>query len=296
MRRRSRNVPVGTYDPASDRWVDGNAAGTVDRAKLTLVTFNIWFNELHAEQRYQTIADLLHRDLPDVMVFQEVTPAALDVLLSQPWIRERYRRAEVTGAGVGNYGLLMLTRLPVGRVTYTGLPTRLSRGFLRAEFTINGRPVVIAAIHLESGKAASRLRARQLRMILRAMRGAETSVVLGDFNLRNAENGVIGPPYLDVWPAVRPHDDGFTEDTSINLMRYDMKSKHRHVRFDRVLLKSDSWTATEIGLLGTEPIAADLPRVFPSDHFGVRCRLVPKGSTKGFQQQRIWPTWRSFRS
>lgn len=296
MRRRPRHVGVGAFDPASNRWIDGAAAGAVDRTGLTLVTFNIWFNELHAQQRYRTIAELLSRDMPDVMVFQEVTPAALDVFLGQPWIRERYRRAEVTGAGVGNYGLLMLTRLPVGRVTYTGLPTRLSRGFLRAEFTVNGRPVVIAAIHLESGKAASRLRARQLRTIFRAVRGAETAVVLGDFNLRKAENGVIGPPYLDVWPDVRPQDDGFTEDTSINLMRYDMKNKHRHVRFDRVLLKSESWTATEIDLLGTEPIAADLPRVFPSDHFGVRCRLVPTRSTKETQQQRIWPTWRSFRS
>ena len=296
MRRRHRSVPVGAFDPASNRWVDGDAAGTVDRAGLTLVTFNIWFNEKHAQQRYQAIADLLSRDLPDVMVFQEVTPAALDVFLAQPWIRERYRRAEVTGVGVGNYGLLMLTRLPVGRVTYKGLPTRLSRGFLRAEFVVNGRPVVIAAIHLESGKAASRLRARQLRTVFRAVRGAETTVVLGDFNLRDAENGAIGKKFLDVWPDLRPHDDGFTEDTSINLMRYDMKDKHRHVRFDRVLIESESWAATEIDLLGTEPIAADLPRVFPSDHFGVRCRLVPKRSTKSVQQQRIWPTWRSFRS
>jgi len=53
-----------------------------------------------------------------------------------------------------------------------------------------------------------------------------------------------------------------------------MKDKHRHVRFDRVLVKSRRWTATEVELLGTEPIAAGLPRVFPSDHFGVKCRLT----------------------
>jgi tyrosyl-DNA phosphodiesterase 2 len=59
-------------------------------------------------------------------------------------------------------------------------------------------------------------------------------------------------------------------------MRYDMKDKHRHVRFDRVVLKGDRWTATDIELLGTEPIAEDLPRVFPSDHFGVACRLTSR--------------------
>ena len=54
---------------------------------------------------------------------------------------------------------------------------------------------------------------------------------------------------------LRPREDGFTEDTTINLMRYDSKNKQRHVRFDRVLLKGDGWTPTEIELLGTEPIS-----------------------------------------
>ena len=57
-------------------------------------------------------------------------------------------------------------------------------------------------------------------------------------------------------------------------MRFDSKNKHRQVRFDRVLLKGSAWAAADIGLIGTEPIAADLPRVFPSDHFGVRSRLI----------------------
>ena len=56
-------------------------------------------------------------------------------------------------------------------------------------------------------------------------------------------------------------------------MRYDMKDKHRHVRFDRILLKGAHWAAIDIELLGQEPIDAELPRVFPSDHFGVECRL-----------------------
>jgi hypothetical protein len=92
--------------------------------------------------------------------------------------------------------------------------------------------------------------------------------------MRDDENHWIAAPYCDVWPALRPDEDGFTEDTSINLMRYDMKDKHRHVRFDRVLLKGRSWAASEIELLGKAPISAELPRVFPSDHFGVECRLT----------------------
>jgi tyrosyl-DNA phosphodiesterase 2 len=295
VRRRRRSVPVGTFDGAADRWVDVDTAGAAECDGLTLATFNIWFNEYHAEQRYRAIAELLSRNMPEIMVFQEVTPTALATFLAQPWIRERYRRAEVTGARVGNYGLLMLSSIPVDRVSYTRLPTRLARGYLLAEFTVNDRPVVVAAIHLESGKAARRLRARQLRRIFRALRNAESAVVLGDFNMRESENGLIRDPYLDVWPVLRPHEDGFTEDTTINLMRLDSKNKQRHVRFDRVLLNTDSWMATDVGLLGTEPVSSSLPRVFPSDHFGLWCHLRhrPGRTAKTVRRKGLWRLLRS---
>jgi tyrosyl-DNA phosphodiesterase 2 len=282
-------VPVGSFDLASKRWTNVETASRVARDELTLVTFNIWFSDFHAEERYRAIADVLSRRMPDVMVFQEVTPSALAVFLAQPWIRVRYRRAEVTGGDVGNYGMLMLSRLPINDVTYTRLPTNLARGFMTAELDTGGTPLTVVAVHLESGKAAAGLRARQLGRVLRTLRRTDNAVVLGDFNMRDAENGRIGEPYLDVWPALRPGDDGFTEDTTINLMRLDSKNKQRHVRFDRVLLKGSGWTASDIELLGTEPISSKLPRVFPSDHFGVLCRLESQsGTTEDARPQRFW--------
>jgi tyrosyl-DNA phosphodiesterase 2 len=272
---------VATYDPATKSWNRVDDAGAVDRDELTVTTFNVWFDSYFADQRYRAIAQLLSREMPDVMVFQEITPAALSVLLAQPWVRERYRSAAVVGSRAGNYGQLMLSRLPTSRVTYTRLPTRLSRGFLKAEFTVNGRLLVVCSVHLESGKRNVRLRGRQLRRMFRALRSAEDAVVLGDFNMRDSENGRIAPPYHDVWPMLRPQDDGFTEDTAINHMRYDSKPKHRQVRFDRVLLKGPAWGATSIDLLGTEAISGTHPRVFPSDHFGVICGVVNQASSPG---------------
>jgi tyrosyl-DNA phosphodiesterase 2 len=286
-----RHVPVGAFDATTGQWTDIDADGAVDRDELTVTTFNIWFNSYFAEERYRAIAELLSRDLPDVMVFQEVTTSALAVFLAQPWIRKHYLRAAVAGDGAGNYGMLMLSRVPVTRVTYTRLPTRLARGFLRAEFTINGRPQVICSVHLESGKAAVRLRGWQLRRIFRALRKAQDAVVLGDFNMRDDENRRIAAPYCDVWPALRPREDGFTEDTSINLMRFDSKNKHRQVRFDRVLVKGPAWSPADIELLGTAPVSTALPRVFPSDHFGVRCRLVRRAVEPVKRRGRPWLRW-----
>jgi len=270
---RRRDVPVGKFDVETRRWTDVDAGGSVDRDELTLSTYNIWNDDSHAEQRYLAIAELLSRRAPDIMVFQEVTPTALDAFLKQAWIRETYLRAAVVGADAGDYGMLMLSRLPVSSVTYTRLPTRQSRGFLRADLAINGARTVVCCLHLDSGKSSRRLRRWQLRRIFRALESVEDAVLLGDFNMRECENGAIAAPYRDVWPVLRSGEDGFTENTSINLMRYDMKDKHRHVRFDRILLKGAHWAAIDIELLGQEPIDAELPRVFPSDHFGVECRL-----------------------
>jgi hypothetical protein len=115
--------------------------------------------------------------------------------------------------------MLMLSRLPTVRVTYARLPTRMSRGFLQAEFMINGTPLVVSCLHLDSGKRRARLRRRQLRRVFRALRSVDDAIVLGDFNMRDSENARIAPPYCDVWPMLRPDDRGFTEDTAINHMR-----------------------------------------------------------------------------
>lgn len=251
-------------------------------------TFNIWFNDLYAAQRYRAIAALLSRELPDVMVFQEVTEQALEVFLAQSWVRKHYARVALTGGNLGPYGMLMLSRLPIWRATYTRLPTHLARGYLTAEFDINGVQQTVVSLHLESSKKAKRLRARQLWCLFRALRDRENVIVLGDFNMRDNENHLLRPEYRDIWPALRPNEPGFTEDTSINHMRYDMKDKHRHVRFDRVLVKGTAWAPETIELLGCEPISRSLPRIFPSDHFGVLCRLAAQPVTAPVIGHRPW--------
>jgi endonuclease/exonuclease/phosphatase family metal-dependent hydrolase len=272
--RRRRIVAVRRFDAATGQWVDIDAAAAADRDELTVATFNIWFDDYHAERRYLAIAELLREHGVDVIVLQEVTPAALEIFIDQQWVRDEYLSVSVVGDHTGNYGMLMLSRVPITRASYTRLPTRQSRGFLEAELALNGARQTVCCVHLDSGKSSARLRAWQLRRIFRPLKKADDAVLLGDFNMRDAENGRITAPFCDIWPALRPDDPGFTEDTSINLMRLDARNKNRQVRFDRVVLKGTRWRAASIELLGTRPISPELPRVFPSDHFGVECRLV----------------------
>jgi tyrosyl-DNA phosphodiesterase 2 len=243
---------------------------------LTLTTFNVWLDEHAADVRYRRIAELLETESPDIMVFQEVTPRACRILLAQSWIRTQYQWASAVGGSVGDYGMLLASRLPIDAATYTPLPSRARRGVLTAQLTINGSPLTVGSVHLDSGKRSAPLRRRQLGRLFGGLRDTADAVLLGDFNMRDGENALITAPFVDVWPVLRPGEPGYTEDTSINLMRLDARNKHRQVRFDRVLVKGNRWAPTAIDLLGTEPVSADQPRVFPSDHFGVRCRLAAR--------------------
>ena len=162
---------------ASGTWFGADAPVAVDRDELTVATFNIWFDDFHAEQRYLAIADLLCERRPDVIVLQEVTPAALEIFLGQPWLRDQYLSASAVGGDAGNYGMLMLSRVPITRAAHSWLPTRQSRGFLDADFCWNDARPIVCCLHLDSGKSSARLRGWQLGRIFRAQKSAEDAVL-----------------------------------------------------------------------------------------------------------------------
>ena len=85
---RRRDVAVATFDAAAGQWRYADASGADDRDELTLTTFNIWNDPHFAAERHRAIVELMSKHGPDVMVFQEVTPDALEILLSHPWVRE----------------------------------------------------------------------------------------------------------------------------------------------------------------------------------------------------------------
>src|SRR5690348_8286643 len=104
MMRPRRAVGVAEFDAHRNRWVDAETAHAAQRDELTLATFNVWLSDYCAAARYQAIADLLEAHTPDVIALQEVTSAALDLFLAQPWARQHYHCAAATGRDFGSYG------------------------------------------------------------------------------------------------------------------------------------------------------------------------------------------------
>lgn len=276
-------VPVTAFDPARQQWVDSPPTSQ-DAAltSLSCITFNTWFQGPEAEARYGGLLDVLERSDADVILLQEVTTRLLDMLQGCGWIRAGYRlvQSPIRADAIPSHGVVLLSRLPLVAARVHPLPTRMGRCLLEADSRVNGATFTFATAHLESMKPYADERGRQLKYIFSVIGRSAHCVLGGDFNFCSSwreENSRLDPAYVDVWPALRPAEPGYTQDTDINRMLAAAKQETRKVRFDRILLRSAAgkghWMPATVSLAGTEPVSPLQPRIFPSDHFGLVARL-----------------------
>lgn len=275
----------GKFDPQTSAWCNHTDSDTmVNCSELTVVTFNVWFDNYYALERCEALLEIIRQCDADVICLQETKTRYLNFILQQPWVQESYYVSDFTGKTIQPYGVLLLSRLPITQLRLHRLPSIMERKLLVAGFEINGQTVEIATVHLESMKTFASTRKQQLSLIFPALAKAQHAMLMGDFNFcarrPTEESARIEPDYQDMWSALRKDDPGYTEDTDINEMRLETTQKHKQVRFDRMLVRSSTpgWKPASIELLGTAPISADHPNVFPSDHFGLVGKLVWRDS------------------
>jgi len=242
--------------------------------RLTLVSYNLWYHEQQFQPRLRALLHLVQECSADVIGFQEVTPASLDFILAEDWIRRDYYVSDAEGDTLEPHGILLLSRVPITDLVLCKLPSRKDRKILVASLAAGAQPLCVGTLHLESSPLSLPLRLEQLDQILPGLHGAESLVLMGDFNFDprdRAEQSRIEPGYTDLWPALHGGDPGYTVDTARNRMRLLHKQKHKLARFDRILLRSvtAAWKPVSIRMLGTKPVAPECPEVYPSDHFGL---------------------------
>lgn len=253
---------AGAWDDAPR--VDRSAA--VD---VRLLTWNVWFGGHMFDERRDALIAELERRRPDVVALQEVTQELLDPLLEEPWLRAAY---QVSEREVAMYDVVVLSRLPIRRMARVALPTDMGRRLVIAELACG---LTIATVHLESTREEAPARAAQLRVIQPALARHDDVALVGDMNFQPGdplETAVLDPALIDVWPALRPDEPGYTVDTDVNTMRMQVKSTPVRKRIDRVFVRSPRWRARSIELVGTRPI--DIDGTFISDHFGLAAELA----------------------
>jgi len=206
---------------------------------------------------------------------QEVTPELVEKIERAPWLGG-YETSELD---VHPHGLLCLSRVPVRSFVRHALPSMFGRELVIAELDC----LTVGIVHLESTRGLAEQREQQLRRIFPELAPYRDAVLMGDFNFCSTweEDARLDPAYVDLWSHLRPADPGWTEDTEVNRMRREVSGKHKQVRFDRLLLRSRSWTPGSIELLGTEPISQAQPALFASDHFGLRAELLRRARPAG---------------
>ncbi len=235
---------------------------------VRILTWNVWFGQRAFRRRASALMRELERRRPDVIALQEVTPPLLRIL------DEELAGYQLHGGDSPfGYDVVLLTRAPVRAVTALPLPSEMGRRLLVAELASG---LAVATVHLESTGACTPERVEQLRIIgPHLVARATDAVLVGDMNFAAdaaAETAALDPSFVDVWPATRGDDPGYTVDSVANPMRADLRGVSRR-RIDRVFLRARGWRARSIELVGTEPI--DDADTFVSDHFGLVTELDP---------------------
>lgn len=274
-----------SFDDASGRWVQLEAQARSDVAgtdSLKLLTYNVWFADHCFEERRAALDRILAGSTADVIALQEVRPDLLEFLLERDWVR-RYFLSTADPGWIGHDGVVMLLRHAPCRFVEHRLDAYPPRPLLVAELQLGDHLARLATIHLASMRQNAEAHAGQLEEAFPLLVGADPVVLVGDFNFcsSSTENRNLDPRYIDSWPLLRPGEPGYTEDTEANRMRREVSGKDKQVRFDRVLVRSDSgtWRPTDIQLVVTEPVAPERPSVFPSDHFGPSAALARRPSS-----------------
>lgn len=269
-------VPTpGVYMPGVKQWqpLFADDVALADIADLTVATLNVWFAADYFEERCTAALALLAAYQPDIIALQEVTPAFLEQVLQTAWVQANYRVSDIYGDSIDPYGVLILSRLPVREWQFVALPSAMGRHLVVAHTALGEAAISFASVHLESRSYTASTRAKQLARIFPLLASEQHVILTGDFNFCAAwdENQNLDSAYQDVWPALDQTQAGFTVDTDRNTMRLQHTGKHKQVRFDRMLLRSQQsgWQAESIEIIGQEPVHTATPHIFPSDHFGL---------------------------
>jgi len=288
---------------------------------VRLVTWNIWFSPLQAQERMAVLFSQALKQAADVICLQEVLPPLATALRAHEALNRVYH---VSPNDVDPYGCLILARRSLGGVKFEekAFPTNMGRSLLLAHWTEGdvGQKIAVANVHLESLDNEPTRRA-QLEIAASELAPYARAVLCGDFNfdarqkwgawrkrpppmpphvpgalaappLRPAapavlENSVLLellPSFTDAWAAL--HGAARDDDDAMYYTFDGAHNPHVHdpgerMRYDRVMLKG--LTPASFALLGTPGSAA----VVPSDHYGicVEARWVESGGSSALARQ-----------
>ena len=188
--------------------------------KLSLVTWNVWFDAFESSKRFAFIFHLMETYQPDLLLFQEVTPNFMQLLQKQRWIDAYDCSDDFSCKTVDPYGVLTIAKKSLDcKFQFIPMPSNMERQLLICRTTGLGLNLVVGNVHLES-LANSVLREKQLQMCAETFIEDSNWILCGDFNFCSyknfAGNGPLEnsclqrqlPGYCDMWTVLHPNEKG----------------------------------------------------------------------------------------
>jgi len=251
-------------------------------SKLTVLSFNIMFNNVYLIQRHdQMIKEILSFKDVDVICFQEVLYEG-----AQYFVRKLegafypvFKNIQLEEMG---YGLMIFVRngLTVQDKTVTKIPTKMGRSLLRAEILKDDVKYNIVTFHLESLKSVD-TRKTQFDILMKTYAKLPNVIMCGDTNMKNGEKCDLSPNLLDAALVSKNEISTYWGCRFWN--------NEAHHRYDRVYY-SNNLVLGKYSRLFSEPSESDFKWL--SDHDGVvttfENRLLPKNQeTSGKYQSKL---------
>jgi endonuclease/exonuclease/phosphatase family metal-dependent hydrolase len=285
------------------------------------MTYNIWglppkndFVLKLMKIRINNIINIIKKNNPDIICFQEVSLIPFNILKNKLSIIYKYHyEKDYYFNEINNRNreveTIIFSKYPISNYQVYGLDgnLRYNNSIIRAEYN----NFILYNTYLQAGSSKSpgqenywfhytRCRIDQLNRIKELIdKETKPVIICGDFNFHLdggeewLEYNEIKNYFKDSWKEIRK-DNGFTEDTDINVMRWNLKFQEKKVRYDGILYKGDKIIPLFSKLVGKKPIPLNKImtklfiknfisdeyykikynnnnniNIFPSDHFGV---------------------------
>ncbi len=248
----------------------------LDRKKISLITWNIWFLDDLMKERMKYIMKVVHNLNPDFVAFQEVKIKALKTIIENLVGYKLYGKNVIYG---GHYDTVILSKFDSENIIRNPFISNQGRNELKCEFKIKIKDdkylnINIITSHIESvfkTKEAYETKIRQLNLIFKKTKSNENTIIMGDTNFTAKEENPILPKHiLDAFIAIgSPKEKEYTYNRFKNK---NTENKYPPARFDRIYFSNKKFKVKKFQLLKDKMINGK----HPSDHFGIYCELEIK--------------------
>jgi endonuclease/exonuclease/phosphatase (EEP) superfamily protein YafD len=242
---------------------------------LTVLTYNIWFDNLMLQERIISLITKIIELKPDIICLQEVREDVYNILLSNLKNYKYIHPTKITSV----YGTIIMSRLPIKNcLTYPFKNSKMGRELIITNFGVvdskkKEHIIVCATTHFESLFNKNKPNFEKLaqyditEQILNNMYEQYGNIIFAtDTNILAHEEGSFFSSGLwtDAYLMLGDDQKKFTYDGRKNVYLMLKKIPFRS-RLDRILFRTDSCELIDYKLIETD----GKDDVEPSDHFGV---------------------------